>query len=578
MKFSFERVTNALFGDFRNKVNQMMSDVENNFIETTSNTYQAQTDATKALNTSDSAVQKSENVQSQLNTLVVRAGESSPQVLQALTNANGETFETLKGVLDDKDRKIGNVTTQVANIQVINVKDFGVVGDFNPSTMTGTDDTAALQAAFSAADGKRIIMPDSFNCKINNKINLPSNVTIDFKGKVTCVGDQDYWFSCTTPKRIIYENIRAEVTLDFGLRTKLNRVLYCNIPTYFEVKVAEIIGSSTAIHCLNGDDFICGDITLKNVYGTAAQYGYGVNTSAKRTTIKTLNVVNDNTTHGRHAIYINGSQWQNVDVGYIYVKNFNKNPINIANTDINAKCNFHLGTAVFINANMEPTVDTTGCINGTDENGSGVKIVIDNVRVNGIGGCAVSSNGVSLGQDGFYIGNVYAENLAPAYFANTALVHIRYGNNKQVGKVVCTGLNTNWLCAVYLRDTNNAIVDDVYVSGTSGSQAVRMSNSTVLLGNIDSQNIPKVYNSGSTIRYKYLTTGTRIASASGTTNTLTITHGLGVTPTYHSVQKACLGLPAIDGVIPDATYLNVTFVSNVPAGTNHIVLKWSVQA
>lgn len=106
MKLSFERVTNALFGDFRNKVNQLMSDVEDNFKETTSNTYKAQTDATKAINDSGSAVQKVNNIQKQVDALVVGSNTSPAETVQARVDEGGNSFNTLKEHLDDKGNKI----------------------------------------------------------------------------------------------------------------------------------------------------------------------------------------------------------------------------------------------------------------------------------------------------------------------------------------------------------------------------------------------------------------------------------------------------------------------------------------
>ncbi|KAA0565347.1 hypothetical protein F0342_06985 [Bacillus sp. CH30_1T] len=483
----FKRLGDDLNANFRNDYNENIGLIEN--------------DVDQSLLDSSYAKQQAESVKEEFDKVVAEAGSNNPEVVQA----RGE-FENLNQRLEGN---YNSLNAQLADIAIINVKQFGAVGD------GVTDDTIAIQNAFNASEGKQVDIPSNYNCLVSQPITLPNNVIINCKGEFKCTGDFDYWFSANNPNRIVFERIKATVTIPFSSRTKYNRVIRCDNPKYFEVKVAEIIGASTAIHSLNGEDFICGDITLKNVYGKEAQYGYGINTSAKRTTIKTLNVINDDTTHGRHAIYINGSQWENVDIGYIYVKNFNKNPINIANTDINAKASLHVGTAVFINANIEPTVDSTGCIHGADENGANIRITIDNMHVNGIGGVAVGSQGVN---DGFRIGNLYAENLPPAAFTNTSLVYLRYGSNKQVGKVVCTGLNTNWLTAVYIRDSTNAIVDDVTVNGSLGSQAVRLVNSTVTVGSVQSD-IEKVLNSGSTLKYKQLQQTFNYGGAAPTTGT-----------------------------------------------------------
>lgn len=59
--------------------------------------------------------------------------------------------------------------------EMISVKDFGAVGDFNPATLSGSDDTAAFQAA--ALSGiKRIAVPAG-SYKISSKINFTTPVS-----------------------------------------------------------------------------------------------------------------------------------------------------------------------------------------------------------------------------------------------------------------------------------------------------------------------------------------------------------------------------------------------------------------
>jgi hypothetical protein len=377
----------------------------------------------------------------------------------------------------------------------VSVKDFGAVGD------GVTDDTAAIQAAFTAADGQILFLTEG-SYLITDQITMPDDVEVIGTGSFICTGDEQYWFYADAPNRIVWHSFIAEVTTAFGSRVELNRVLVCNNPTYFEVKTAKITGASTAIQCINGDDFVCGDILLFDVLGIAAQYGYGINTGAKRITINSLSIKNTDATNGRHGLYVVGSQWQKVTVDTIYVENFLRNPVQITNTDATAYADAWIGNATFVNVNQDPTADTTGCIHmpSTSTNAS---VSVGTVRVRGIKGPALSS--LASGDGGFIVDNLFADDIEPAANAATRLVYMRFGSNKHIKNVVCTGLNTDWSSAILFRDTTDAILDNLYLGGSTGNQAVTVLTSTnVFIGNIQSGSIPPILNSGSTIKYTAL--------------------------------------------------------------------------
>ena len=403
------------------------------------------------------------------------------------------------------------VSYSMINQAPINPFDYGVVGN------GVADDTAALQLAFTAANGKMLDLAGG-TYLITNQITMPESVEVIGVGSFVCTGDEDYWFYANIPTRIVWNSFIAEVTLAFGSRTQLNRVLVCNTPEYFEVKTATITGASTAIQCIDGDDFVCGDIILFDVYGTAAQYGYGVNTSANRNTIGSVKVVNSSTAHGRHAIYVNGDQWTFASIGDIYVNNWSGNPIQIVNTDASAYAYAWVGNAVFKNANQTPTAFTTGCIHVPDE-ATNTGLNIGSLRVRNIKGPAASS--LADGDAGFWLGTLFAEALPQAANASTNLVYLRFGSNKQVGNVWCSELNTNWNSAVYIRDCTESTFDQVYVGGAVGSEAVTLVDSTVLLGNIQTSSIPKITTSGATQSYKQLQQKYSYGTAAPTTGTWT---------------------------------------------------------
>jgi polygalacturonase len=73
-------------------------------------------------------------------------------------------------------------TLQNRFADVVNVKDFGAVGD------GVTDDTAAIQAAVTFAENKILIFPKDGVFTYSATINLPSNIIIDGGGKLLHIG------------------------------------------------------------------------------------------------------------------------------------------------------------------------------------------------------------------------------------------------------------------------------------------------------------------------------------------------------------------------------------------------------
>ncbi|MGG4288380.1 hypothetical protein ABEW81_11340 [Priestia megaterium] len=141
MKLSFDRITNAIGKTFRDTLNKFIGEVEENFTETVANTKKAQDDAAEALSKVNEAKTIADNAQKQVNTLVVQAGESSPQVLQALTNSAGETFDTLKEVLDDKDDKIGDLSAVKADKTYVDAQVYSKRDKTTKLALEDMDDT-----------------------------------------------------------------------------------------------------------------------------------------------------------------------------------------------------------------------------------------------------------------------------------------------------------------------------------------------------------------------------------------------------------------------------------------------------
>lgn len=380
---------------------------------------------------------------------------------------------------------------------IVSVKQCGALGD------GVTDDTDAVQAVMTAAENKTVRIDDG-NYLITSQVDLPDNIEFICDGRFTLTGDEDFWFyAAPSCERIIVHSFIAEVTLAFASRTQLNRVLRIEEPEYCEVKTATITGASTAIHCLGGDDFVCGEIILFNTYGTAAQYGYGVNTSAKRITIDSIRAINDSSDDGRHALYINGSGSylpEFAHVNSIYVKKWSANPVNIAITSADATY-ITIDSATLIETNMTPTASSTGAIHCGDESDN-VGLYVGTLIYNGGAGTAFGNQSAS--SKGVTLENLIANNLPVAANASTALVYCRFTQDVQIKNINCAGLNTDWLAALYYRQVDNASFDSVYVGGSLGDQAVRLVDSPVLVGNIQTESIDRKFVSGATESYKQL--------------------------------------------------------------------------
>lgn len=70
--------------------------------------------------------------------------------------------------------------------EFVSVKDFGVVGDYDQTTGTGTDDTVALQAAFSS--GQAVYFPFKCRCKITGPLTATNAVYMEDRAYIHPTG------------------------------------------------------------------------------------------------------------------------------------------------------------------------------------------------------------------------------------------------------------------------------------------------------------------------------------------------------------------------------------------------------
>lgn len=96
-----------------------------------------------------------------------------------------------------------NVEAKLA--QYVSVKDFGAVGDYNPSTGTGTDDTAAIQAALDASFN--VFFPEGFY-KITASLNLANDHNLT--GEWSSDEGTRIWATGCTTFNVVAKNTRIE--------------------------------------------------------------------------------------------------------------------------------------------------------------------------------------------------------------------------------------------------------------------------------------------------------------------------------------------------------------------------------
>ena len=95
------------------------------------------------------------------------------QLLKAIFKAYHDILESLEktGSITGAIPVVATGTTEPRPLKdrfadIVNVKDFGAVGDFDPVTKTGTDNQAAIQSAieFCAAHGKSFASHPAIRC------------------------------------------------------------------------------------------------------------------------------------------------------------------------------------------------------------------------------------------------------------------------------------------------------------------------------------------------------------------------------------------------------------------------------
>jgi hypothetical protein len=189
-------------------------------------------------------------------------------------------------------------TAQAKMRDVVSVKDFGAVGD------GVADDTAAIQAAMAAANGKGLYFPAGSYLTTSTTFSSLSNMLIfgdGFPSVITVGSAIDAWLFDNTCSNInidgltfVGASVATEGKAALRIRAPRSSVKNCYIRNFNN---GVLIQDENASDCL-----IIGNI-FKDLIGATSGNGYAAYTIAQRT------VISDNhfNTVGRHDVYLSGS-------------------------------------------------------------------------------------------------------------------------------------------------------------------------------------------------------------------------------------------------------------------------------
>ncbi|MBO7241785.1 MAG: hypothetical protein J6U90_04970 [Methanobrevibacter sp.] len=364
------------------------------------------------------------------------------------------------------------------------------------------DDTLAIQECFNDHNGRVVLMYNTY--KITNTIHIPSNIVIDCQGKIVFDGDVERILLGENCENVVIKNITMSVIKDFSERTQYNRAINFSECEYVEIDKCSIHGASTGIHILHGEKFVLGDCTLSNVFGKEPQYGYGVDTSCKNNIIRSITVRNDDLSHGRHALYLNGAIMESCTIGSVYVENWNKNPINIAISNELTDSVINIDTVIFKNVNYEPLSTTPGCIHISDINDvsiSKVKFNLGKLDITSAYSTCFSDISKSVGTS---VGDITVRSLPPATNTSSVIVYFRQGSKKSVRSIKVEGLNTDWLSCINCRDCIDCVCEDLAVYDDISVTPIRVNNSNLLVGNIFIKNNITPYTASNSGKLEYM--------------------------------------------------------------------------
>ena len=369
----------------------------------------------------------------------------------------------------------------------------------------GGDNTAAFKAAFAAYPNKINLKVD-VSGTITDTLYTPVDAVIDFSGtKYEFNADKDYAIinnNIGGSLHVIQPNITD--VMNFTSRTKLHRAITGNRLRVLTLTKPNLTGFSTNIQALLCDFFYADVITLNETLGTLAQYGYGVNTSAKFTFIDSIFSTNASNEYGRHALYINGKP-EHFYLNKLVVDGCYHNPVNVSTDQTDDLSGSVTINAIDIkNANKNPFTTRTSPVHFTAQGAGtyGNANIVVNIGQIIVDNC--SGGAVSFGQGGYKnstIGRIIQKNPVSSALTGSCIVSTRFVNNLKVKEIQADSLeaNTNSY-AVEFRDSTDCSVDSSTIEGSVGKAVFRLQDSSgINFGHIDAD-IPDVENTNSTYK------------------------------------------------------------------------------
>ncbi|MCH6257453.1 hypothetical protein MLD52_12910 [Puniceicoccaceae bacterium K14] len=271
----------------------------------------------------------------------------------------------------------------------LSVAFFGASGD-------GSECTSAIQAALDCCSNQSIssLFIPAGDYIVNTTLTVTSDrLAIQNEGTLIFDDgfDANYGVNTAVSSYFSFSGGKLVDNADLNSRNALHRALRAEGCDFFVVENVSLDGWYTNIHANLCETFVFNNIQMSRTLGVDAQYGYGINSSAKRNFGSQLYWDNSShASHGRHMLYLNGTASFASIIG-LYGKGCVRNPVNIS-LDTANEGSISLRD-LFVEDVLTDPGSTTGVVNissGNNPPPDGVEVLIDGLCVDGYDGRVVS--------------------------------------------------------------------------------------------------------------------------------------------------------------------------------------------
>lgn len=283
------------------------------------------------------------------------------------------------------------------NNAVFNVLDFGAKGDWNGAT--GTDDSAAIQAALTAgAAAKRAVhIPGGGTFAVGTELTLPSNTRLIIDGDVHMTTRLDALFSASAQDNVHVSGKGTLTGTGTSYPVDVSRIFYftgCSNLSLIGPTISESVWGAHFESCTDFD-FDCPVKDISDTVDGSQGYGIIVTLASARWRIagRFKNI-------GRHAIYITSGASDGVIDDVVITDCYNTGIPISSNLDQTRIKNISFGSVVLKNVGI--VADVNGC--------SGISVFTNCEGISISDGVVIDT----VGTDGIHI-----EGAAAAALANT---------------------------------------------------------------------------------------------------------------------------------------------------------------